>query len=92
VREGLSARCRFSGVAEDLRHKANNVDTLLASLDPKLKDPIPLSDPEFRDLVVFVRSGLLDTRATPENLHRLIPEKLPSGEAVAEFERPTRGR
>jgi hypothetical protein len=33
---------------------------------------------------------LLDVRATPENLRHLIPEKLPSGEAVSEFEKPTR--
>jgi hypothetical protein len=78
-------------VAEDLRHKANNVDALLAALDPKLQAPIILSAQEFQDLVVFVRTDLLDPRARPENLRRLIPERLPSSNPVADFERPARG-
>ena len=77
-----------AGIAPDLRRKANNVDALLQRLDPRVKTPIALSDDEFNDLLAFVRDGLLDSRVEPENLRRLIPTSLPSGESVAEFERP----
>jgi hypothetical protein len=44
-----------------------------------------LSDREFSDLVEFVRAGLLDPRARPERLLKLVPNKLPSGLPLHEF-------
>jgi len=40
--------------------------------------PTYLTEDEFRWLVAFVRHGLQDRRATPENLRRSIPAQLPS--------------
>jgi len=41
---------------------------------------------EFRRLVDFVPNGLLDPRAKPENLRKLIPTRVPSGRALQKFE------
>lgn len=38
-----------------------------------------------KQLVDFVRSGLLDEKAKPENLRRLIPRSVPSGFPVLAF-------
>ncbi|HEX6861206.1 MAG TPA: hypothetical protein VF414_00225 [Thermoanaerobaculia bacterium] len=48
--------------------------------------PTPLTAQEIEDLVAFVRDGLLDPRARPENLCGHIPSSLPSGRALADFE------
>jgi cytochrome c peroxidase len=63
-------------------------EPVLARIDPILATPIPLSDDEVRDLVDFVRHGLLDQRARPENLRKLIPQarELPSGFPVLVFQ------
>jgi hypothetical protein len=45
-----------------------------------------LTDAEFAVLVTFVRTGLLDPNARPQQLRRLIPEKLPSGRAGLVFQ------
>jgi hypothetical protein len=45
-----------------------------------------LTDEEFSQLVDFVRNGLLDQRAKPENLRKLIPRSVPSGFPVLGFE------
>jgi hypothetical protein len=47
---------------------------------------VRLTNDEFRQLVEFVRTGLLDSRAKPQNLRRLIPRSVPSGRPVAQFE------
>jgi cytochrome c peroxidase len=47
---------------------------------------IKLSESEIRDLVQFVRTGLLDTRATKDNLCRLVPKFVPSKLPVLTFE------
>jgi hypothetical protein len=47
---------------------------------------VDLSSSEFSDLVQFVRTGLLDKRATRENLCKLAPRKLPSGLQPLNFE------
>ena len=41
-------------------------------------------------LMAFVGKGLLDPRASPERLHRLMPERLPSGRTPLQFEFPSR--
>jgi hypothetical protein len=37
-----------------------------------------LTDEEFGQLVDFIRNGLPDQRARPENLRKLIPKSVPS--------------
>ena len=74
---------RVAGVAADLRGPTGPVIT---KIDPLLSIPITLTDTEFRQLVDFVRNGLLDDRARPENLRRLIPSTVPSGRPVPLFE------
>jgi hypothetical protein len=61
---------------------------VLARLDPLLLNSIVLSDREFRQLVDFVTNGLLDPRARPENLRKLVPKSVPSGRPVLRFEFP----
>lgn len=61
---------------------------LLEWLDPLLRQPRRLTTEEFRQLVAFVRDGLLDPRARPERLRPLIPERLPSGLPGLTFEFP----
>ncbi len=57
-------------------------EPVLARIDPLLATPISLNTNEFRRLVDFVSSGLLDKRARPEHLRKLVPEALPSGEPM----------
>ena len=57
-----------------------------AEIDPLLAHPTVLSDEEFRSLVAFVRDGLLDERARPENLCPLLPDAVPSGFPLMHFE------
>jgi hypothetical protein len=59
---------------------------VLERLDPRVRYPIRLTGGEFADLVAFVRTGLLDPRATPANLAGSIPRRLPSGLDPLEFE------
>jgi cytochrome c peroxidase len=85
----LSARLYnpyVAGVAPDLIRPIAPVLPLLKNLDPLLSTPLPLTFRPFEDLVEFVRDGLLDSRAKPENLCRLIPDSLPSGMSLPMFE------
>ena len=75
-----------AGVDEDLRHNVGPIEPVLEQLDPILTEPVVLTDAELADLVTFVRDGLTDERAKPENLRRLIPTTLPSGRTVPKFE------
>ena len=59
---------------------------VLARLDPLVANPNYLTDEEFRQLVDFVRNGLLDPRAKPERLSRLVPKSVPSGRPLLTFE------
>jgi hypothetical protein len=61
------------------------IEPVLERVDPILITPISLTDDEFRELVDFVRNGLLDEKAKPENLQRLIPRSVPSGFPVLMF-------
>lgn len=74
-----------AGVEEDL-HNLGPVAPVLARLDPILQAPIHLDDDEVEDLVAFVRWGLLDQRALPENLCRTVPDRVPSGMPLPFFE------
>ncbi|HKE85446.1 MAG TPA: cytochrome c peroxidase [Vicinamibacterales bacterium] len=75
-----------AGIDADLYAAMGPIEPVLARLDPVLATPIDLTDLEFRQLVAFVREGLLDRRATPDNLRKLIPAVVPSGFTVLTFE------
>ena len=75
-------------LAADLSGPTGPVKPVLALVDPILSTPINLTDDEFRQLVAFVRNGLLDPRAKQENLRKLVPRSVPSGRPVLIFEFP----
>ena len=75
-----------AGVAADLRLALGPIAPVLARIDPAMATPIALSPEEFRQLVDFVRIGLLDPKAKPDNLRKLIPRTLPSGRAIQIFQ------
>jgi cytochrome c peroxidase len=75
-----------AGVDSDLTAPMGPIEPVLARIDPILATPINLTDDEFRQLVAFVRHGLLDQRAKPANLRKLIPRSVPSGFPVLKFE------
>lgn len=52
---------------------------VLATLRPLLSTSAALSFGEFDDLVVFLRSSLLDQRALPGGLRRLVPDSVLGG-------------
>lgn len=74
-----------AGIASDLMAPRGRIEPVLERVDPILATPIELTGDEFRQLVDFVRNGLLDQRAKPENLQRLIPSSVPSGFPVLTF-------
>lgn len=76
------------GLPFDLAGPVGPIEPVLARLDPALSPPIALTEDEFRQLVAFVRHGLLDPRAQPEHLRRLVPRELPSGRPGLHFEFP----
>ncbi|MGH9146409.1 MAG: cytochrome-c peroxidase [Vicinamibacterales bacterium] len=76
----------LAGVDVDLTIRLGPIAPVLRRLDPLLEEPQRLTWSEFEDLLAFVREGLLDSRATPENLCRLIPRRVPSGLPVLTFE------
>jgi len=75
-----------AGVDADLQGPTGPIAPVLLRLDPLLSQPINLTEEEFRQLVEFIRYGLLDPRARPERLRRLIPDEVPSGMPVLVFE------
>jgi cytochrome c peroxidase len=77
-----------AGVRSDLALSSAPIADQLADLDPLVAQPLELSDREFADLVQFVRTGLLDRRATSKRLLRLVPRELPSGLPLHEFVAP----
>jgi cytochrome c peroxidase len=77
---------RAAGVDRDLRMRLGPIEPVLDRLDPLLRTPIALKRAELNDLVRFVSDGLLDERARRENLCRLVPESVPSGQPVFQFQ------
>ncbi len=75
-----------AGVPADLTHRLGPIKPVLDRLDPLLRHPIELTPAEFDDLVTFVRDGLFDERAKPENLCKLVPATVPSGLPVLKFQ------
>ena len=74
---------RYAGEGVPRPHR---IQPVLDRLDPLVASPTVLTPQEIQDLVAFVRDGLLDPRARPEKLCKLVPKSLPSGRVVAEFE------
>jgi cytochrome c peroxidase len=78
----------MTGLDPDLLGPPGPVEPVLARLDDLLATPIELTDEQFADLVSFVRYGLLDPRASPDRLRRLVPAEVPSGRPTLTFEFP----
>jgi len=76
----------LSGIAHDLTAPMGPIEPVLARVDPILAAPIRLTNDEFLQLVDFVRYGLLDKRAKPEKLNKLIPKSVPSSFPVLTFQ------
>ena len=74
-----------AGVDQDLAH-LGPIEPVLERIDPLLFNPPQLTPEEFESLVTFVRTGLLDPRASRQNLCSLIPAALPSGMPPLRFE------
>ena len=74
-----------AGVDQDLAH-LGPIEPVLERIDPLLFNPPQLTPEEFESLVTFVRTGLLDPRASRQNLCSLIPASLPSGMPPLRFE------
>lgn len=70
----------------DLRGPTGPIEPVLARVDPILATPILLQEDEFLQLVEFVRNGLLDSRAKPKHLRRLVLSSVPSGRPVLIFQ------
>ncbi|HZG68969.1 MAG TPA: cytochrome c peroxidase [Herpetosiphonaceae bacterium] len=75
-------------LAADLTGPMGPSDPVLERVDALLATPINLTEDEIRQLVAFVRNGLLDPRAKPESLRRLVPRSVPSGRPPHSFEFP----
>ena len=73
-------------LAIDLSQRLGPIEPVLDRLDPLLLNPPDLSADEFSDLVEFVRSGLLDSRASKHHLCQLVPKSVPSGLPTMKFE------
>jgi cytochrome c peroxidase len=72
----------------DLSGPMGPMAPVLARVDPVLSTPIVLTEAQFDQLLAFVSHGLLDPRATPDRLKRLVPRTVPSGRPVLVFEFP----
>jgi cytochrome c peroxidase len=75
-----------AGLDVDLRGPRGPIAPVLVRLDPALATPVMLSDDEFRQLVAFLRTGLLDPKANAHDLRKLIPARVPSGRPVHVFQ------
>ena len=74
------------GVAPDLTQNTGPIGPVLKRIDPALAQRVALTEAEFSELEAFLRDGLLDSRALPENLASLIPSAVPSGLSLHTFE------
>lgn len=76
----------LAGVDADLQGPMGPIAPVLARIDPALATPIVLSSDEFHQLIAFLRTGLLDPKANPHELRKLIPARVPSGRPVHIFQ------
>ena len=75
-----------AGLPADLAGPIGPTEGTLARLDPLVATPRQLSAEQLDELVAFVDDGLLDPRAKPENLRRLVPKRVPSGRPTLTFQ------
>jgi len=75
-----------AGIDADLRGPQGPIAPVLARIDPALATPVSLSSDEFRQLVAFLRTGLLVPKANAHDLRKLIPAQAPSGRPVHVFQ------
>ena len=75
-----------AGVDADLQGPQGPIAPVLARIDPALATPITLSTDEFRQLISFLRTGLLDPKANAHDLRKLIPARVPSGRSIHVFQ------
>jgi cytochrome c peroxidase len=74
------------GLDTDLTGPIAPLDPILSRLDPLLRTPQNTTEQQLEALAAFVGNGLLDPRAKPDNLRRLVPQELPSGRPPLTFE------
>jgi len=74
-----------AGVDADLQGPQGPMAPVLARIDPALQAPVSLSTEEFRQLIAFLRTGLLDPKANAHDLRKLIPARVPSGRSIHVF-------
>lgn len=86
VEEATNYDPAVAGVDADLQGPMGPIVPVLARLDFRVTVPTTLTKKEFRQLLAFLRNGLLDPSANPETLRKLIPKKLPSGRPVHVFQ------
>ncbi|MEY2931431.1 MAG: hypothetical protein RL033_2180, partial [Pseudomonadota bacterium] len=77
-----------AGLPRDLTLRRGPIEPVLKRLDPRLAAlaRLNLSESEVAELVEFLQVGLLDPKALPENLCRLIPTQVPSGRPILKFQ------
>jgi cytochrome c peroxidase len=75
-----------AGIGADLQGPQGPIAPVLARIDHALATPITLSTDEFRQLIAFLRTGLLDSKANPHDLRKLIPARVPSGRTMHVFQ------
>lgn len=75
-----------AGLDVDLQGPPGPIAPVLARIEPALATAVVLSDDEFRQLVAFLRTGLLDPKANAHDLRKLIPARVPSGRPVHVFQ------
>jgi cytochrome c peroxidase len=75
-----------AGVDPDLARRLGPTEPMLSRVDPRILHPRDLTAQESEDLVAFVRTGLLDSRAGRHQLCAMVPAALPSGLPVMRFE------
>jgi cytochrome c peroxidase len=76
----------LAGLDPDLQGPQGPIAPVLARIDPALATAVKLSNDEFRQLIAFLRTGLLDKKANEHALRKLIPARVPSGRRVPVFQ------
>jgi cytochrome c peroxidase len=77
-----------AGLAPDLAVRTGPIEPVLKRLNPRISalGKLKISDQELDDLVEFLEGDLLDERALPSNLSKLIPASVPSGRPIHIFQ------
>src|SRR5262245_12242271 len=75
-----------AGVDADLQGAQGPIAPVLTRIDAALASPVTLSSDDFRQLIAFLRTGLLDPKANRHELRKLIPARVPSGRPIHVFQ------